>query len=143
MKAPETREAVQPLCADPWLEPAAWNCDRVRARTIALVGNGGHHALLQRSLAQVRDEFPWLSEVRAEDGYLTGLTTVLPEQSCADRKSACAAVRRQYVQLLLAFLGEGLTRKLVSDDWPELLPSRGEVLPEIASGVAPLAPSAL
>ena len=126
---PAAREIEQSVSVDPWLDLAAWNCDRVRERTVALVGEGGHHALLLRSLARVREEFPWLSDVHVEDGYLTGLAAVLPEQSFTARKSACIALRKQYVGLLFTFLGEGLTRNVVSDDWPELLPSPRDTAP--------------
>lgn len=109
--------------ADPWLEPSTWNCDRVRERVTSIVGAGGHEALLRISFAPVRDEFPWLSAVRVEEGRLTGLGAVLPEQSVAERKAAGTAIRKRYVDLLLAFVGADLTRKIVGDDWPELLPA--------------------
>lgn len=86
-------------------------CDRLRAPLTRLAGVAGFRSLLSRALALAKAEAPALAgaHVRA-DGTLEGLPT---------DADAEFAVVTQLLDLLVTFIGEPLTRRLVQDVWPD------------------------
>ena len=94
-------------------------CERLRQPLITLAGVAGFRSLLARALTLARAEAPGLSVVQvAADGSLKGLDELDP-QSDKQARDGGAILIAQLLGLLLTFIGEGLTLRLVQDVWPE------------------------
>ncbi|WBH16316.1 hypothetical protein [Sphingomonas radiodurans] len=86
--------------------------DRLRIALARFAGPDGFASLVRRALALARAEHPSLRQVSmAADGSFEGL-----EQGSDD---AVLAVIAQFLGLLVTFVGEPLTLRLVRDAWPE------------------------
>ena len=102
--------------------PAAFLVDeKLRPHLAMLVGNIGFRALLSRALALANAEVPWLRAVQVKaDGSLKGLdelgAQIDPDQISEGR----AVLLAQLLGLLVAFIGENLTLRLVREVWPKL-----------------------
>ena len=102
--------------------PAAFLVDeKLRPHLAMLVGNIGFRALLSRALALANAEVPWLRAVQVKaDGSLEGLdelgAQIDPDQISEGR----AVLLAQLLGLLVAFIGENLTLRLVREVWPKL-----------------------
>jgi hypothetical protein len=95
-------------------------CVKLREPLTTLAGVAGFRSLLSRSLTLARAEVPSLSVVRvAEDGSLKGLDEVASQSEKRHAKDGGAVLIAQLIGLLLSFIGEGLTLRLVQDVWPE------------------------
>jgi hypothetical protein len=81
-------------------------CAKLRQPLITLAGVAGFRSLLSRALTLARAEAPSLSELEPQTGK---------EQA----RDGGAILIAQLVGLLLTFIGEGLTLRLVQDVWPE------------------------
>jgi hypothetical protein len=97
--------------------------EKLRPQLAILMGNGGFQALLSRSLALARAEVPWLRAVHVKsDGSWEGLdepklgTQVDPDEIFEGRVVLLA----QLLGLLVAFIGENLTLRLVQEAWPKM-----------------------
>ncbi len=91
-------------------------CDRLRAPLTTLAGVAGFRSLMGRALVLAAAEVPALKSVRlGGDGALEGFAAV-PE---SDADAAGTAVVAQLLGLLVTFIGEPLTLRLVSDAWPD------------------------
>ncbi len=91
---------------------------KLRQPLITLAGVAGFRSLLSRALTLARTEAPSLSVVQvAADGSLQGI-----DESQIDKDQAREAgviLIAQLIGLLLTFIGEGLTLRMVQDVWPE------------------------
>ena len=102
--------------------PAAFLIDeKLRPHLATLMGNVGFRALLSRALALANAEVPWLRAVHVNtDCSFQGLdelgAQVGPDEIFAGRVVLLA----QLLGLLVAFIGELLTLRLVRDVWPKL-----------------------
>jgi hypothetical protein len=82
-------------------------CDRLRQPLARLAGVAGFRSLLSRAVALAKAEDGALHAVRVrEDGTLEGMP------------GAGGAVVAHLLGLLVTFIGEPLTRQLVSEVWP-------------------------
>jgi hypothetical protein len=98
-----TYEAVAGENSEPAESAAFRVCAKLRRPLITLAGVAGFRSLLSRALTLARAEAPSLSAVQvAADGSLKGLDELA-----------------QLIGLLLTFIGDGLTLRLVQDVWPE------------------------
>ncbi len=87
--------------------------EKLRRPLSHLVGSAGVSSLLGRALTVATRECPALSGVRVmEDASLVGL-----EGEAAEASSVLVA---HLLQLLVTFIGESLTLRLVQDVWPEV-----------------------
>jgi hypothetical protein len=126
---PESRHLAQRLLAYEAVagessEPAESAAFRVYAKLrrplITLAGVAGFRSLLSRALTLARAEAPGLSAVQvAADGSLKGLDELEPQTNKKQAMDGGAILIAQLVGLLLTFIGEGLTLRLVQDVWPE------------------------
>ncbi len=96
-------------------------CEKLRPHLVTLVGNNGLRALLSRSLALAGAEVPWLRAVQVKAGG----TMTRPEnlQARAGPKQVHqggVALVAQLLGLLVAFIGENLTLRLVREVWPKV-----------------------
>jgi hypothetical protein len=102
--------------------PAAFPVvEKLRPRLGTLMGSVGFRALLSRALVLARAEVPSLRAVHVnEDGSLQGLDElegeVDPDETFEGRKILVA----QLLGLLVAFIGENLTVRLVREVWPDV-----------------------
>ena len=138
MLPPQTRELAQRLVAyesgaGKTSEPAEFAafhvCETLRQPLITLAGVAGYRSLLSRALALARAEAPSLSAVQvAADGSLQGLDELEPQIDADQAREAGVILIAQLIGLLLFFMGEGATLRLViSEVLPHLkfLPTSG------------------
>jgi hypothetical protein len=80
----------------------------------------GFRLLLSRALTLARAEAPSLSAVQVgADGSLKGLDELGPQKDKEVSMEGGAILIAQLLGLLLTFIGEGITLRLVQDVWPE------------------------
>ena len=95
--------------------------ERLRPQLTSLTGNGGFQALLTRALALARVEVPWLRAVQVKaDGSLDGLTELQAQLTPAEFLEGKVVLLAQLLGLLVAFIGENLTLRLVRQVWPQV-----------------------
>jgi len=113
-------EAVAGENSEP-VESAAFRvCTKLRRPLTTLAGVAGFRSLLSRALTLARAEAPSLSAVQvAADGSLKGLDELEPQIDKEQARDEGAILIAQLLGLLLTFIGEGLTLRLVQDVWPE------------------------
>jgi hypothetical protein len=93
---------------------------KLRQPLITLAGVAGFRSLLSRALTLARTEAPSLSAVQvAADGSLQGMDELEPQIDKDQAREAGAILIAQLIGLLLIFIGEGLTLRMVQDVWPE------------------------
>jgi hypothetical protein len=102
-------------------ESAAFRvCEKLRRPLCTLAGVAGFRSLLSRALALARAEFPSLNTLQVNaDGSLNPLTELGPQKDNGLSDEGGAILIAQLLGLLLTFIGEGLTLRLVQDVWPE------------------------
>jgi hypothetical protein len=102
-------------------ESAAFRvCTKLRRPLITLAGVAGFRSLLSRALTLAKAEAPSLSAVQvAADGSLKGLDELASQTDEEQARDEGAILIAQLLGLLLTFIGEGLTLRLVEDEWPE------------------------
>ncbi len=95
--------------------------DRLRPHLRTLMGNVGFRALLSRALALASAEVPWLRAVHVKaDGALEGLDEFgAPVQPTALFEGSVVLLA-QVLGLLVAFIGENMTLRLMREVWPKL-----------------------
>jgi hypothetical protein len=103
------------------VESAAFRvCTKLRRPLITLAGVAGFRSLLTRALTLARSEAPSLNVVQVgADGSLKGLDEVEPQIDKEQASDGGIILIAQLIGLLLTFIGEGLTLRLVQDVWPE------------------------
>ena len=115
-----TYEAVVGKNSEPTETAAFRVCAKLRRPLITLAGVAGFRSLLARALTLARAEAPNLSVVQvAADGSLKGLDELDPQMDKEQARDEGAILIAQLLGLLLTFIGEGLTLRLVQDVWPE------------------------
>jgi hypothetical protein len=88
-------------------------CEKLRRPLITLTGTAGFSSLLQRALALAKREAPALDNVTVEaDGSLKGLE--------GDATQATHVLVAYLLGLLITFIGQTLTMRLLHDVWPNL-----------------------
>ena len=113
-------EAAVSRSADKGVSAAFAVPDKMRIPLATLMGNGGHRALLMRTLALAGSEVIWLKNSRvAADGSLEGPAPPAPVGSEEVLKGGIV-LAAQLIGLLVAFIGERLTLQLVREVWPKI-----------------------
>ena len=113
-------EAVAGENSEPAESAAFRVCAKLRRPLITLAGVAGFRSLLSRALTLAKAEAPSLSAVQiAADGSLKDLDALEPQTDKEQARDAGAILIAQLIGLLLTFIGEGLTLRLVQDVWPE------------------------
>ena len=95
-----------------------------------LLGVDGYWGLLRRAVHVARIESPLLQELQVSvepAGRLDVLHTALRDADPVPARDALTAVLAHLVWLLVTFIGEGLTRRILLDTWPDM-PLGGESL---------------
>ncbi|MET0261576.1 MAG: hypothetical protein ABW223_01670 [Rariglobus sp.] len=108
---------------EPSDHPAAFQvCEKLRPHLAMLMGNGGFCALFARALSLASVSVPWLGAVSLKaDGSLESLGK-RPRKVAGGKTEDDDGVEvlAQLLGLLVAFIGENLTRRLMLEVWPKL-----------------------
>jgi hypothetical protein len=111
-------------------------CQKLSPGVSRLVSPAGFQAILSRALHIVRAEFPLLTGVRAGSAPATcleGMGEHVHKIDTGEAVRELLAVLGTLLDLLVRFIGEDLTQRLVREVWPEL-PSRESARPENFNG---------
>jgi hypothetical protein len=113
-------EAVAGKNSEPTEFAAFRVCETLRQPLITLAGVASFRSLLSRALTLARAQAPSLSAVQvAADGSLQGLDELEPQIDKDQAREAGVILIAELLGLLLTFIGEGLTLRMVQDVWPE------------------------
>jgi hypothetical protein len=113
-------EAVAGEDSEPAESAAFRVCAKLRRPLITLAGVAGYRSLLSRALTKATAEAPSLSALQvAADGSVIGLGELASQTDKEQARDGGAILVAQLVGLLLTFIGEGLTLRLVQDVWPK------------------------
>ena len=106
--------------------------ERLRIPLTVFAGVDGFSSLLRRALVLARVKAPSLqSATVSADGRLEGLAHLAADASTDGEREAAIAITAQLFELLVTFIGEPLTLRLVRDAWPDT--SLGESHPRTSS----------
>ena len=106
-------EKDTPIVAEEDLVATCRVWEKLRRPLRHLVGSAGVNSLLQRALTLAKRECPVLGGVQVmDDGSLVGLQ--------GDAAKASSMLVAHLIQLLVTFIGEGLTLRLLRGTWPEV-----------------------
>jgi hypothetical protein len=96
-------------------------CQRLSHHSGKLLGVDTFNALLARSLALVKQDFPFLETVTVEPSHprLKGLRESLPGQTASQASDAIVAVVATFLALLAEFIGEELSLFALVEIWTE------------------------
>lgn len=95
--------------------------EKLRPDLAALMGNVGFRALLSRALALANAEVPWLRAVHVKaDGSFEGLDELEAQVDPDEIFEGGIVLLAQLLGLLVAFIGEDLTLRLVREVWSKL-----------------------
>ena len=100
-------------------EAAVRVCERLRVSLTRFAGLEGFAALLRRALALARAEAPSLGALTIKpDGSLEGLEALLRDTRNGGPEAAVVIISH-LLGLLVTFVGEPLTLRLVREAWPD------------------------
>ena len=110
-------EATNEGVADPRAHEAVRVCEKLRVALTRFAGADGFTALLRRALALARADVPALqSETFKSDGCLEELAALADAETGLE---AAASITAHLLGLLVTFIGESLTLRLVREAWPD------------------------
>jgi hypothetical protein len=97
-------------------------CEKLASPLATLMGNGGFRALLSRSIALAGEEVSWLRAVHVKsDGSLEASEDLATQMDSNKLFEGRVVLLAQLLGLLVAFIGENLTVRLVREVWPKVL----------------------
>lgn len=101
--------------------PADFNAwEPLRLNLATFMGNAGYRALLSRALALAKAEVPWLGALHVNAaGALEGVEEHLAQLDPEEWFEGRVVLLAQVLGLLVAFIGENLTFRLVREAWPK------------------------
>jgi hypothetical protein len=95
-------------------------CEKLRVPLAKLAGVAGFRSLMARAMTLATAEVPWLDSVQVRaDGSLEGFDAAGRQQGAVPGGEAGVVVVAQLLGLLVTFIGEPLTLRLVHDAWPD------------------------
>jgi len=102
--------------------PAAFQVfEKLRPHLATLMGKGGFRALLARALALASADVLWLSALHVKaDGSLEQLEDLKAQVDPKEIVEGCVVLVTELLGLLVAFIGDDLTLRLVREAWPKL-----------------------
>jgi hypothetical protein len=113
------------VAADPTAAPAAAEhvCQKLSRHLARLVSPAGSQAILSRALHLAQAEFPFLEGVRAgrsPEVCFEGLDEHVHDVDPSEVGQGLRAVLGTMLDLLVGFIGEDLTMRLLREVWPDL-----------------------
>jgi len=95
-------------------------CDRLRRSLSVVAGTRGFRSLLSRALTLASAEAPWLRKLHLEsDGSLVVSPELEGQLGRKEITKGGAALVVNLLELLVTFIGETLTLRLVQQVWPK------------------------
>ena len=95
-------------------------CEKLRLSLSVLTGVMGFRSLLSRALVQAKAKVPWVGELRIGSNGSLELPAELEAKVGAEEAARGGFVLiESLLALLVTFIGETLTLRLVQDVWPE------------------------
>jgi len=92
--------------------------EKLRPHLATLIGNIGFRALLSRALALAYAEVRWLRAVHVKaDGSFEGLDEFAAQVDPEESFEGCVVLVARLLGLLVTFIGEDLTLRLVREVW--------------------------
>lgn len=103
--------------------PSAFDIfEKLRPHMATLMGKGGFRALLARALVLASGEIPWLRAVQVnEEGILKGGEELQAQLDPDEFLESQVVLLAQMLGLLVAFIGEVLTVRLMRGVWPKVM----------------------
>lgn len=96
-------------------------CETLRPHLSMMMGNAGFRALLVRALTLATVQVPWLSAIQVKtNGALEGLEPLQVQLAPEEIHEGRVALLAQLLGLLVAFIGESLTVRLLREVWPQM-----------------------
>ena len=96
-------------------------CEKLRPIMATLMGTRSYHALLSRALVLAQAEVPWLHAVQVKaNGTLETVEEHHAEVDPAALFEGRVVLIAQLLGLLVAFVGQNLTVRLMGQMWPKL-----------------------
>ena len=112
-------EAASASATGPRVHEAVRVCEKLRVSLTRFAGADGFAALQRRALSLARTEVPALLGVTLKaDGSLGGLDE-LASDGADVRGDAAVAVIAHLLALLVTFIGEPITARLIRESWPD------------------------
>lgn len=104
-------------------------CEKLRLPLATLMGKAGVSALTSRTLALASAEVPALAALRVNaDGTILGLEALEAGVSPVDIAEGSLVLLARLLGLLVMFIGEDLTARVVGEVWPKLFPLHSHFL---------------
>jgi hypothetical protein len=111
-------EAASKSATDAQVDEAVRVRENLRISLTRFAGSDGFTSLLRRALALARADFPSVETVKLKpDGSLEGLEVLAVDATNGGREAA-VAITAHLLGLLVTFIGEPLTLRLVREAWP-------------------------
>jgi hypothetical protein len=105
--------------AETKVPPSFEVCEKLRVHLGTLMGAAGFRELLSCALPRARAEIPWLGAVHVKaDGSLEGLEELNAKRNPDEIFEGGVVLVAQLLGLLVAFIGETLTFRIVREVWP-------------------------
>lgn len=102
-------------------------CEKLRRSLSVLTGVVGFRSVLARALVLGRAEAPWLGELQlGADGSLEFPAELEARLGQDEAARGGAVLIRSLLGLLITFIGEALTLRLVQDVWPKAALGKSE-----------------
>jgi hypothetical protein len=127
--SPEIKDLVRQLLAfeaahdnssQARIDVAVQVIEELRMRLIRLAGVDGFRSLLSRALTLAKAEVPSLNVVNVRaDGSLEGFDGIEQRHEAGAAGQAGIVLVAHLLELLVSFIGEPLTLRLVRDKWPD------------------------
>ena len=112
--------AVGQTASDPHVDEAVVVIEKLRISLTRFSGAEGFASLLRRALTLASADVSSLQSVKVgADGRLEGFARFAAEHGTDAAGEAEVAVAAHLLELLITFIGEPLTLKLVQGTWPE------------------------
>lgn len=112
-------EAASKSGDDPHVHEAVRVCDKLKISLTRFAGADGFASLLRRSMALARAEVPSLSQVTLNpDCSMEGLETLAAQHPKIGIEAGTAIIGHM-LGLLVTFIGEPLTLRLLGESWPD------------------------
>jgi hypothetical protein len=117
-------EAASASGSPPHAHEAMRVCDKLRISLTRFAGPDGFASLMRRALALARTEVPSVHNIKIKaDGSLEGLEELAADapnsgNGANARTEAAIAITFHLLELLVTFIGEPITLRLVRETWP-------------------------
>lgn len=96
-------------------------CEKLRRPLATLAGTAGFRSILYRAVTLAKPEAPWLEDLKLNDnGSFIHTPEMEARLATVDAARGAADVVAQLLGLLITFIGEALTLRLIHDVWPKV-----------------------